>query len=189
MIAAHAHTRAYTYVVVESSSFREVSDQSRLCLVRCEKVLSVPRALPLSIILSSRPGIYRARGGSPRDRVNTWTERGSEERGRKIDRRVSPPVEHHYGSSVLRDHRDGVPGLRGSGPPRRRPGSAESPADRGALRAQQLLLRVCPEGHLAAHAQDRRRMDVGGKRLLPVHVEMYVAIGRRIARLNPIISA
>lgn len=93
--------------------------------------------------------------------------------GKPIDR-VSRLIEHRYGSSVLRDHRDGVPGLRGSGPPRRRPGSPESPADRGALRAQQLLLRVRPEGHLAAHAQDRRRMDVGGKRLLPVHVEMRV---------------
>lgn len=57
-----------------------------------------------------------------------------------------------------------MPGVRRSGPPRRRPGAAESPADRGALRAEPVVLRVCAEGHLAAHAQDRRRVDVGGER-------------------------
>lgn len=34
------------------------------------------------------------------------------------------------------------------------------------------------EGHLAAHAQDSRRMDVGGERPFPVHVSV-VALLRR----------
>lgn len=60
--------------------------------------------------------------------------------------------------------------LRRPGPPRRRPCAAESPENRGEIRTEQLLLRVRAEGHLAAHAQDRRGVDVGGERPFPVHV-------------------
>lgn len=173
----HAYTRAYTHVVVESSLFREVSDQSRLCLVRCKKKCWVFPAPSLSLYHSLLLpwNLSRSRFSErPCEHVDGTRFRGNV--ARKIDRRISPAIEHRYGSSVLRNHRDGVPGLRGSGPPRRRPGSAEPPANRRALRAQQFLLRMRPEGHLAAHAQDRRRVDVGGKRLFPVHVEMYVTI-------------
>lgn len=172
MTAAHAR---YTHVVVVSRG--EWSEPS------------LPRPLWKSVVspalssLSFSPLWNLARGDSLRDRVSTWIghdseERVPEKRGKKIDRRVSPPVEHRYGSPMLRNHRDRVPGLRGSGPPRRRPGSAESSADRRALRAQQLILRVRPEGHFAAHAQDRRRVDVRGKRLFPIHVEIYACISR-----------
>lgn len=82
--------------------------------------------------------------------------------------RLETPRDH--GSALLRDYWDWVQSLRWSSPTWWWPCAAESIENRGKIRAQQFLLRVRAEGHLAAHAQDCRGVDVRGEQLFPVHV-------------------
>lgn len=82
--------------------------------------------------------------------------------------RLETPRDH--GSALLREHGGRAQSLRRSCRTWRRPCVAESSENRGKIRTQQFLLRVRAEGHLAAHAQDRRGVDVGGEQLFPVHV-------------------
>lgn len=82
--------------------------------------------------------------------------------------RLETPRDH--GSALLRDYWDWVQSLRWSSPSWWWPCAAKSTENRGKIRAQQFLLRVRAEGHLAAHAQDCRGVDVRGEQLFPVHV-------------------
>lgn len=146
---------------------------SRLCLVRCEKGVECP-PLPLYSLSSWDPSSSRSFDGARgRNRSGSCSEEtcGGKKPREKPVRAILVVLARH-GSSVLRDHGDRVPSVRRSRPPRRRPGPTESPADRGALRAEPVVLRVRAEGHLAAHAQDRRRLDDGGER-------------RRVSLLSP----
>lgn len=188
--AHDTHACAADVVVAAAfrDSSREVSDPSSRATVTSErfvvirfaavkKVLSAPvSALPFPRLSLTRLLVShgdsarsteseRARG---QDTPSRYTSRGAS-RGAVIESRRTSSSRHtrsplpHHGSPLLRDHGEQLPGLRRSGAPRRRPGPAEPPADRGTIRAQQLVLRVRAEGHLAAHAQDRRRVDVGGE--------------------------
>ncbi|CAB0028703.1 unnamed protein product, partial [Trichogramma brassicae] len=59
---------------------------------------------------------------------------------------------------------DGVPGVPGPEPPRRRPNATESAQERGALCTLGHVLLQRSEGNHACHAKSRRRMDARGLR-------------------------
>jgi len=188
----HTNTLAHTIhacCAQSSSTFRDSSRgewSARLCLVSLWKrcwvspfclSFSLSLSLSLSFPLSfSHPGIRQslrflegARGRNtsdtcPEETLQQYSGKKSEREAERSYTIVGAISLARHGSSVLRDYRDRVPGVCWSCSPGRRPGLAESPTDRGTLRAEPVILRMRAEGHLTAHAQDSRRVDVGGKR-------------------------
>lgn len=72
-------------------------------------------------------------------------------------------LRHGNGSTLLRKFRDRVQGIPGSGTSRRRSSFEKSSQVRGEICTPEFLFPMRADRHLAGHAQDRRRVDVGGE--------------------------